>query len=383
MDESEVKLRPQAPTFEHERPLGGEDEMRAPTPPTPEAVPRGSCVADVDGDAVLADLLEGRMGLDELTGTQSMALLVDFVEGVMELSKRPREAAAAVFEDVYGVVLGLRKDTSREPSVVPEVYRPLLERVQRDKQRVLEERRRSQLVSASQEELGVSLRMQSKMMSNFDEGLYGSSQRTEGSSESSSSEAPQYEEPLLPLTVKDLKRYVGANVGMLERTIPREDWEAFGRKFYLKSAPKVTIGSYIERINRYAGISGSVGLCAGLFLMRFLFNVRGTSIYTNQGVAGDSRLWPLPLQCEVELMEVTPLNVFRLVLTAIRLALKLVEDKNFQQGYFCRICGLQRPSDLFRMELAMGFGLNWGLMMNQYDLWGFVLALRAIKEGLA
>lgn len=379
MNEEEVKLRPQAPTFEHSSSMESHEEVK-----------QGGSIADVDRDAILNDLLNSKLDLNDLTGTQSMALLAGFIADIMELSKRPDIQVKGIFDGVYDVILGnqeLKDDNDDKFVASPIVYRELLEKVYQDKLRVMEEKRRSDLVSESQEELGISLRVSSKMMSNFDEGLWGGSSGSDQGGMSRGSgieEDSKYDEPVLPLTSRDLKSYVKTNVGKLERTIPKEDWISYGRKFYLKSSPNVSIEGYIERINRYAGISGSVGLCAGLFLMRFLFNVRGCSVNSQEGVEGEMRLWPLPLCCEeeVEMMEVSELNVFRLVLTSIRLSLKLVEDKNFQQGYFCKICGLQKAEDLFRMELAMGFGINWRVMMNQYDLWGFLLALKAIKASL-
>lgn len=377
MNEDEVKLRPQAPTFEDDTPKSDQQEE----------VQRGGSIMDVDGDAVLEDLLHDRLDLGDLTGTQSMALLAGFVKDVMEVSNRPEIDLSKVFDSAYDAILGDNNNSHDEEEdkfgASPKVYRPLLERVHQEKLRVMEDRRRSALVSASQEELGVSLRISSKMMSNFDEGLWGSGSGARTGSSGSVEDLLEYDEPVLPLTKNDLKTYVKTNVGTLERTIAMDDWVSYGRKFYLKTAPSVSIEGYIERINRYAGISGSVGLCAGLFLMRFLFNIRGRSVGAATGISGDMRLWPLPYECKGgEIMAVSGLNVFRLVLTAIRLALKLVEDKNFQQGYFCRICGLQKPEDLFRMELAMGFGTNWDVMMNQYDLWGFLMILKGIKTSL-
>ena len=80
-------------------------------------------------------------------------------------------------------------------------------------------------------------------------------------------------------------------------------------------------------------------------------------------------------------MKVSKLNAFRLILTCVRISSKLIEDKNFKQNYYCKVTGLQKLEDLFRLELAMGYGLDWGLFTNEYTLWRYLFHMQALTRG--
>ncbi|GAV28610.1 hypothetical protein PMKS-002083 [Pichia membranifaciens] len=301
------------------------------------------------------------------------------------------------------------------------------------------DKKRLELISKSQEELGISFRKSSKILTNF-----------EMSSKPS-------------LSAADLKVYVRKNIGEYEKCSTDSDTLAWiSNKFYLKSAPKMELSSYIDRINSHLEISGAVGLCAGWYLFKFLFNIKcieklsdgincaQNSIAIDAYTEWESRCLPLVLgnsfsslcggesshslsddlkvdgdssmgsgnaicaqpmdnsfsscssvlneddsftttsspnaehkesNSEVHMSKISKLNAFRLILTCVRISSKLIEDKNFKQHYYCKVTGLQKLEDLFRLELALGYGLDWELFINEFTLWRYLFHMKALVVG--
>ena len=61
-------------------------------------------------------------------------------------------------------------------------------------------------------------------------------------------------------------------------------------------------------------------------------------------------------------------NFFRLILGSLRVSLKLIEDKNYKQRYYCKVVGMQNMSEMLNLELAEMFMLNFHLFINEYVL---------------
>jgi predicted HTH domain antitoxin len=378
----------------------------------------------------------------EVTGTQAMALLHVLLEDAIWLSEQ-LEKGTVTRSDLTEVVFGeglwnglLEKRDHDEDATITRarLLKPILDEIRTDKQ-IEAERKRLVLISKSQEELGVSLRTSSKIFSNFE---------TEDASMTS-------------LMESDLSTYVYDKVGTYEKCcIDAERYQWLANKFYLKSEPNMAVEKYLDRINSNLDVSGAVGLCAGWFLFKFLFNIKceeklslGDNILEkdlNGEVSWATRSLPLALGgsfCiaddasgsdygntttglttstsmnanaddsissaiseldgededetdqvsttpishdettpkEVDLMKVSKLNAFRLILTCVRISSKLIEDKNFKQNYYCKVTGLQKLEDLFRLELAMGYGLDWGLFTNEYTLWRYLFHMQALTRG--
>ncbi|KAG0689301.1 hypothetical protein C6P40_005238 [Pichia californica] len=113
------------------------------------------------------------------------------------------------------------------------------------------DKKRLELISKSQEELGISFRKSSKILSNFEIDV-----------------KPK-------LNLNDLKDFINENIGEYEKcSFDQDKLTWISNKFYLKSAPKMELNSYIDRINSHLEISGAVGLCAGWYLFKFLFNLK-------------------------------------------------------------------------------------------------------------
>ncbi|ODV96819.1 hypothetical protein PACTADRAFT_48629 [Pachysolen tannophilus NRRL Y-2460] len=131
------------------------------------------------------------------------------------------------------------------------------------------------------------------------------------------------------------------------------------KKFYLKEIPSLSIVAYLERIFKYGELSTGVILTASIFLFSVIFNINYKLDYHREStinINSPAKIRPLP---------VNKFNIFRIVLTVIRVALKLIEDKNFKQSYYCKITGLESNSDLFKLELNLLFLTDFNLFINE------------------
>jgi hypothetical protein len=63
----------------------------------------------------------------------------------------------------------------------------------------------------------------------------------------------------------------------------------------------------------------------------------------------------------------TPLNVHRLLLTALRIACKVIEDINFKQRRYASVAGIS-TLDLYRLEIALLFLLDFDVFTDMGDL---------------
>lgn len=332
-DDPELRLKVQDPTFTYSP---GAEALS--TKPQRESMVDKARQAGKDPPSSVTSVdIERLMSAKELTldvsGTEAMALLYRMVESLISLSNRIEDgelSESVVVESIFNVW---------ESKHLPAAF--LEEAIGYSHRK--NEMERMKIISKSQEELGVSLRKKSMIMSNFEEasGPEGGSPR--------------------------LREYIAAEVGSYEPCCDEETRKWLSKKFYLKNAPNMEISAYIDRINRNLDISGAVALCAGWFLFKFVFNIRS--------MEKKIRDVPLVPHGGGTMERVSKRNAFRLILTSIRLASKLIEDKNYKQGYYCRVTGLQKTSDLFRLELAMGYGLEWGLFVNEKVLKRYLIHL--------
>ncbi|KAK9450769.1 cyclin-domain-containing protein [Limtongia smithiae] len=109
------------------------------------------------------------------------------------------------------------------------------------------------------------------------------------------------------------------------------------RRFWSKSAPEIDIEKYLLRIHQYCPISTAVYLA--------------TSVYIHQ------------LCMVTRAMALTPLNVHRLVLAALRVASKNLEDINHQQKRFAKVGGLSEQ-ELCRLEIGFLFLMDFDLKVD-------------------
>ncbi|KAK9366420.1 cyclin-domain-containing protein [Lipomyces kononenkoae] len=109
------------------------------------------------------------------------------------------------------------------------------------------------------------------------------------------------------------------------------------RRFWSKSAPGIDIEKYLLRIHQYCPISTAVYLATSLYIYRLCI--------VNQVI---------PL---------TPLNVHRLVIAALRVASKSLEDINHLQKRFAKVGGLSEQ-ELCRLEIGFLFLMDFDLKLE-------------------
>ncbi|KAK9241096.1 cyclin-domain-containing protein [Lipomyces kononenkoae] len=109
------------------------------------------------------------------------------------------------------------------------------------------------------------------------------------------------------------------------------------RRFWSKSTPGIDIEKYLQRIHQYCPISTAVYLATSLYIYRLCI--------VNQVI---------PL---------TPLNVHRLVIAALRVASKSLEDINHLQKRFAKVGGLSEQ-ELCRLEIGFLFLMDFDLKIE-------------------
>ncbi|XVE77781.1 hypothetical protein DITRI_Ditri13aG0090400 [Diplodiscus trichospermus] len=101
-------------------------------------------------------------------------------------------------------------------------------------------------------------------------------------------------------------------------------------------APTISIQQYIDRIFKYAGCSPSCFLVAYIYVDRFI------------------------QQTDVQL---TYLNVHRLLITSVMVAAKFIDDAFFNNAYYARVGGVS-TAELNRLEMKFLFSLDFRLQVE-------------------
>ncbi|KAL8775322.1 MAG: hypothetical protein Q9209_000329 [Squamulea sp. 1 TL-2023] len=112
---------------------------------------------------------------------------------------------------------------------------------------------------------------------------------------------------------------------------------AIARKFYSKVPPPIPLEEYLLRLQKYCPMSTSVYLAAGLYIYQ--------------------------LAVVQKSIPVTVRNVHRLLLGALRVAGKAVDDTNFRHKRFAHVGGVTEP-ELGRLEIAFCFLTNFDLRVT-------------------
>ncbi|KAF8454654.1 cyclin-domain-containing protein [Kalaharituber pfeilii] len=126
---------------------------------------------------------------------------------------------------------------------------------------------------------------------------------------------------------------------------------AITRKFWSKSVPEIPIEEYIFRIHRFCPMSTAVYIAASVYLHR---------------LAVIDRVLPI-----------TRYNVHRLVLAALRVASKSLEDLSHSHKRFAKVGGLSE-NELSRLEVSFCFLVNFELNVDKATMERQVQILRAI-----
>lgn len=106
--------------------------------------------------------------------------------------------------------------------------------------------------------------------------------------------------------------------------------------FHGLRAPTLSIRCYIDRIFKYFGCSPSCFVIANIYVDRFL-------------------------KCmEIQL---TSLNVHRLLITSIMLAAKFIDDSFFNNAYYAKVGGIS-TTELNKLEMKFLFSIDFRLQVN-------------------
>ncbi|KAL7267048.1 hypothetical protein RUND412_010380 [Rhizina undulata] len=130
-----------------------------------------------------------------------------------------------------------------------------------------------------------------------------------------------------------------------------QQYGAITRKFWCRTAPEIPIEDYLFRIHRYCPLSTAVYLAASLYLHRLAVTER--------------------------VIPITRLNVHRLLLAALRVASKGLEDLSYPHKRFAKVGGLSE-SELSKLEVSFCFLMNFDLKVDRRSLEKQVIGLRQI-----
>ncbi|CCX04538.1 Similar to Cyclin-U2-1; acc. no. Q9SHD3 [Pyronema omphalodes CBS 100304] len=115
-------------------------------------------------------------------------------------------------------------------------------------------------------------------------------------------------------------------------------YSTIARKFWSKSAPEVPIEDYLFRIQRFCPLSTAVYLAASYYLHRLAIIDR--------------------------IIPITRLNVHRLLLAALRIAAKTLEDLSYPHERFAKVGGL-KDLELSKLEVSFCFLMDFELKVDR------------------
>ncbi|OUM52488.1 hypothetical protein BVG19_g1685 [[Candida] boidinii] len=177
---------------------------------------------------------------------------------------------------------------------------------------------------------------------------------------------------------------------LINKSRTHEDCLQLINRFYLKSLPSLPVEKYLNRINQFISSSASVYITASMYLFNIAFNLKSgiKSYYKDDSKNYDKKdkyLLINPLKSPESIIRMIPiedLNIFRLILTSIRISSKLIEDKNYKQNYYCKITGLQNTNELFKLELIFLFIIDFNLITNEILILRHLYQLKLFNNNL-
>lgn len=113
------------------------------------------------------------------------------------------------------------------------------------------------------------------------------------------------------------------------------------KRFYSKNAPPISLEDYLLRLHKYCPMSTAVYLAASIYITRMVFTEKA--------------------------LFVTPRNVHRLVLAALRVAMKALEDLSYPHARFARVGGVAER-ELTRLEITFCFLTDFDLRVDAHAL---------------
>lgn len=331
---------------------------------------RSPPIASVDIDNLLQKEINELKGLSDLEPIAAMAIFQRLVEDLMKLHKKIEEnpqnsidIRSLLFEGMGDILIDhqeMRKKVenfkangssgSLDNVELKNPFPVMLKEEMMEMANVHKAQHQNLLQkykSRSNEQLEIPLKQKSKIDSNFDELAN------------------------LSLDSHDFKNASGC----YHINIDSKRHEELCSKFYLKKAPTLSVNKYLERINKLLCPSTASLLTAAYFLFHTVFNLKPSN---------NMRVVPLgeppKEEGDIHMSSVNNRNVFRLILGSLRVSLKLIEDKNYKQRYYCKVVGMQNMSEMLNLELAEMFMLNFHLFINEYVLTRFLFQFKVFDH---
>ena len=129
------------------------------------------------------------------------------------------------------------------------------------------------------------------------------------------------------------------------------------RKFYSKSAPPIPLRDYLYRLHTWCPMSTGIYLAAGFYIQRLVYGGPSPgSSPTSEST--DEVDFVLP---------VTARTVHRLVLAALRTAMKALEDLSYPHTRFAKVGGVSEK-ELTRLEVSFCFLMDFELVVREDEL---------------
>jgi hypothetical protein len=128
---------------------------------------------------------------------------------------------------------------------------------------------------------------------------------------------------------------------------------AIARKFFSKKAPPITLEDYLKRMQRYCPMSTAVYLAAGVYIYK--------------------------LAVEDKVVPVTARTIHRLVLGALRVAMKALEDLRYPQKRFAGVGGVSE-NELKQLEISVCYLTNFDLQVSKDILYRKTMYLQQAAD---
>lgn len=148
-------------------------------------------------------------------------------------------------------------------------------------------------------------------------------------------------------TVFDLMLFALRASLKLDHKAPK--WEDPLSVFFSVSEPAIETEEYVHRLVRYANCSRSAFINALIYLQRLT--------------------WLSPL------LRLTPLNLHRLLTTAVVIAAKTLDDRCYSNTHYARVGGISTVAEMNRLELQMLNTLRFRTFVTADEYVNFVRSL--------
>ncbi|KAG5366418.1 Cyclin-U1-1 [Yarrowia sp. B02] len=112
---------------------------------------------------------------------------------------------------------------------------------------------------------------------------------------------------------------------------------SIAKRFFLKNPPPLTIEQYLHRIHKYCPLSSSTYMAAGHYIYKICIKHHSVPFI--------------------------PENAHRMVLAALRIACKVIEDLTYPHKRFSMAGGVSK-ADLFKLEIAFLFLIDFDIKID-------------------